>query len=659
MDRLITWFVERHLVVNVLAIAIVVAGWTLISDVPREYVPTVDSPVYFVTARLPGASARDIETKITIPIEDAIEEIDGIDVISSTASDGLSFSKVEFYFDLTPEQLRLAERDLRDAIDRITDFPPEMEDEPLVEQLQPGRWSVIEVALEGPRAALITAARRLERAIESSDLISSVSTVGLPDPEVRILVDPERAKAAGITVLDVVEAIEARNVSSTGGLLETPDERKQVVLWSRYERPTDVVDTVVHGSTGGIIRVRDLARITSGHEDVGLLTHTNARSGISLVVRKRDNADQIRAVDETKRIVATTPLPDGVTYAYVNDRAFFTRNRLDLMYNNGLMGGALVVLILFVFMRAQPALWVSMGIPVVFMGGLAALAATGMTLNLFTLTALVIVLGMVVDDAVVVAENIATHRERGLPPARAAAVGAAEMVRPVSAAAITTMLAFAPLVALGGMPGKVMWMLPAVVIMALTFSLIESFFILPAHMSSLKAGAAAERRAFMVALEHVYRRALLFAFANRMLVVGVSLAVLAVVMVVIRPQLPFVMFPQNDARILFLKVTTPVGTPLEQTEAIVTTLEQQIMRITAVDLGAVTARIGHQDVNGSDKERGEAENEALVSIVFKNQGRQYNNAEWIQILQHELRTPPEVELVFESEFNGPPTVTRG
>ena len=656
MRGLIQFFAERHLLINVLALTTVVLAVYLGRDVSREYIPSIEMPVVTISAKLPGASARDMETKVTIPIEEAIEAVDGIDEFHTTIADSVSITTVDLYLDLTDKQVDTAVQDLRDAIDGITDFPPEMEDRPIFTMFNPGKWAIVELALSGPMETLVPLAKDLEFKVEQLPSISRATIVGLQDPEVRILVDPVKASSHGITVLDIVQAVERRNVSSTGAVLESASDRKQVMVWSRFTEPEEVANTIVRATPGGgVVRISDLARVESGREDTGLLTHTNAQPGLSLVVRKRENADALEAVAEIREMLSGVTLPAGVDLEYVNDQTFYTSNRLDVMLSNGILGGILVAIILMAFMRRDAAIWVVVGIPIVFCGAIAMTPVFGMTFNLFTLTGLVIVLGMVVDDAVVVAENVVSHRERGSAPLDAAVDGALEMIRPVTAAALTTLIAFGPLIAIGGLPGKVMWQIPAMVCLVLAFSILESFFVLPGHMSGIGADKAAPRRAFVVKLEAAYGRALDFCFRHRVLVVVLAIATLITIMAVIRPLVPFVQMPQTDARILFVKVTAPLGTPLEQTEAIAANMQAQIAQITAADFSAITARIGHQDVAGNEKERGEAENEALLSIVFKDLGRIRTNVEWIEVLKRELRLPEGVNITLQSEYLGPPT----
>ncbi len=662
MERVIAFFAQRSLLVNLIAVATVLVGYWFAKDVPREYIPAVRSHVVFVSAQLPGASARDVETKITIPIEEAIEEVDGIDSYTSAIANGTSFTRVEFFIDASVGELDDAEQRLRNAIDGITDFPPEMEHEPTLERFNPGKWPVVQVALSGPADALTVATRLVERAVKSVDEIAQAKVVGLNDPEVRVLVDPQKASEQGVTVLDVVDAVARRNVSSTGGILRTDSDRNRVVLWSRFHDPKEVGETIVRSVPGeGVIRVSQIARIESGREDTGLIAHTDGEPGTIIYAIKRDQADAIDAVARVKDVLETLNLPADVSLKLVDDRAFFTKNRLSLMLVNGAYGALLVAGVLFLFMRATAMLWVCVGIPLVFFGALALVPAFGMTFNLFSLTGFFIVIGMVVDDAVVVAEHIDVKRAQGLQPLNASVQGATEMMRPVTAAALTTVLAFTPLLSIGGMMGKLSWQLPAVVVTVLVFSLIESFVLLPAHMRYGRRNAsdtgheAQGKRNFMLRLEGIYRDSLHFVLRFRGIAIAAYVLLLAGVLVFIRPLLEVELIPQRDATVMYAKVSTPVGTPIEQTEAIVYELEDQISAITRVDLDAVTARIGYQSTDDSTKTRGDAEHEALLTMVFKTLDRQHSNAEWIQILQREINAPPGTRVIFQSEYLGPPT----
>ncbi len=656
MERLIRFFVQRHLLVHVITAVLLVVGYRTITNTPRETFPDVTMNQLIVNAVLPGASAQDVETKLTIPIEEAIDKIDGVKKHTTVITDQVSLTAVEFLDDIDLEGLDEVEKDLQREIDAIRDFPPEMDEDPVILRFSAKKFPVVQIALAGPSVEVAETARMLERKLERLDEVSSVTAIGLEDSELRVLVDPVRARELGITLLDVVQAIEARNVSSTGGSLETQDDRRQVVLWSRYGEPHEVGETILRFSpTGGAVRVRDVARMELGREDTGLIAHTNGRPGVSLVVRKQADADVIFAVDQVRNLVESTPLPAGVSAVLVKDESFWTRNRIDLIVTNGLVGIFMISGALLLFLTPQVALWVLVGIPVVFLTVLTIFPQIDFTVNIVTLTGLVVVLGMVVDDAVVVAERIVAKRQDGLDPEEAATQGAVEMARPVIASAVTTMLAFAPLLAIGGMSGKMTESMPYVVVLALLASLLESFFILPAHMSMGSSAKPTPKREFVVRIEERYRRALERTLHHRAWVVSVFLVALVVILFGLSPFLRVMIFPQDDAESVFVKVSTPLGTPIEQTEAVAASIERQVPQIVGGDLTAITARIGHQEAGnkGFDREQGAAENEAVVEVLLKRGNLEHTPAEWMQILEQQLVVPEDVVLRFEPAQTGP------
>lgn len=656
MRRLVAFFIERHLLVNVIAFAMVALGLMSASQLKREYLPSVAMPAVWVTALLPGASAQDIETKVSIPIQEALEEVAGIDDYSTIISDNTSFTAIDLYVDFDATEIGEAEKDIRNAIDAITDFPPEMDEEPTVMQLSPAEQVVIELALSGSSEELIEIAETLEEEIEALALVARVEVVGLQDREVRILVDPAKAIAHDISLEKIVAAIDQRNVSSTGGYVENANTERQVVMWSRFDQPEAVADTILAVSpTGGALRVSDIARVESTREDTNLIVRNNGERGLTLTVIKRAQSDIIDTTNAVREILDNSPDLESVRYRLVNDESYVIQNRLNMMATNGLIGVFFVTAILIYFVRLQPAIWILVGIPIVFLGALTLFGESGLSLNMMSMSGFVIVLGLIVDDAVVVSERIAFKQAQGLPSVQAAIDGTMEMVRPVTAATLTTVLAFSPMIAIGGMPGKFSWQLPVVVVMALLISVFESFFVLPAHMSTVRAGSELSKRPMLKKLEHLYAQVLAWAIHHRLIVIAVSAVTFIVIMSVILPKVPFILLPQDDADRLYIKLSAPLGTPLKQTEALIASIEQQIIDIVEDDLEVLSSRIGHQNTDRVDKNRGEASHEALLIAQFVQEDRARSNAEWVQILRQRLNMPKSLQAVYQSEYWGPPT----
>jgi multidrug efflux pump subunit AcrB len=695
MRALVDYFVRRHFLVHVMVAVIVMLGVSTAANSEREGFPAATLNQLIVTAKLPGASAADVEQKLTLPIEEVIADLDGVEEYTTEITDNLSITKIEYDDDWDADDIRRAESDLRQAIDSIPNFPAEMRDRPVIARVEADKFPVLEIALSGASEDLPEAAERIEAKLKTVPGVGSTKAVGVEDPELRILLDPARARAHGVTLTDLIAAIDSRNVTGTGGLLERNDERKQVVLHSRFHEPEDVGDTVVAvGREGELVRIRDVARVELDRRDQGLRVHTNGLPGASIVVRKQGGADILDTVDGIRAALDELELPAGVEVVLVNDTSFLTRNRLQLMTSNGLVGMVLVMALLLIFLDRRSAIWVAFGVPVVMLGVIALLPQLGMTINLMTLGGFVIVLGMLVDDAVVVAERIVTMQQGGFGKGPSASVrGVMSVARPVIASSVTTMLAFSPLFALGGLPGKFAWNLPVIVILALGLSLLESFFMLPAHMtpesedpeepkpsSAANATDSGERakarrpegvdddeieaieRAvheagkprFIRAMENAYRAVLVRLLKLRWLVLLAFVVVLGLTMGVVRPRMGFNLFPQDDSEALFIKVTMPQGTPIEQTEAAVAAIERQLPSLIGGDLQAVTARIGHRDALALDRDTGAAAHEGVISALFHPLGRERTSDEWAQFLGEHLVVPPGAELVFEPKRLGPP-----
>jgi multidrug efflux pump subunit AcrB len=655
MDRLIRFFVERHLLVNVVTAAVIVLGIITARGTNIEGMPDVQMPKFVITAALPGASARDVETKLTIPIEDELRELDGLDSFTTVVTDNRSVTTVDLDDDTPDDELMAKERDIRNAIDSITDFPEDMPDEPTVTVFDPSKMPVLEVAISGDSAAVAAEAKRIERELRHADGVGEVSIVGLPDPELRVLVDPAAARVHGVTLLEIVRAIQRRNVSDTGGVLESAGARRQVVMWSRFKDSAEVGDVVLRYEEDGPVRVSDVARLELGRQDVGLIAGTNGKPGLSIIATKRSDADMLKTRHAIGEVLDAMTFAPGVEIAIVNDTSYEMSNRMNILLVNGAMGLLLVAMIVFLFLAPSAAMWVCVGVPLVILGVLIVMPRVGMTINYVSTVAFVIVLGMLVDDAVVVAEKVLLRRQEGLSPADAAVSGSVSVARPVIASAVTTLLAFAPMMAIGGMPSKFIWQIPAVVCIALALSLLESFLILPPHMSMVRGNSQPHpKRKFMLRLESLYRRALEFALPRRGRVIAGFFAGFLAVLVFIVPQIEFEFFPQESAPAFTLKVTMPPGTPIERTEASVDAIQRQLPGYMNSDLLAVTSRVGHQDAMSFAREYGSAENEGIVTAHLERGKKQRTAADWIEYLRPRLRFPVDADVIFEAHVDGPP-----
>jgi multidrug efflux pump subunit AcrB len=665
---MIRFFIHRPALVHVITIAVLLIGLVVISRTQREGFPAVTVNQVMITAIMPGASPDDVEAKLTIPIEEAIREVDGIEEYSSVSREGLSRVTVELFEDLDPEQVEQAERDLQKALDAIADLPAELEAPPVLSRFNPSKTIVMEVALTGPSDRLVGAADRLQSQLEAIPGIGVVHQVGIGDPEIEVLLDPIRARAQQVTLDEVMAALQRRNIASTGGRLIAWPEQKQVVLSGEYRDVEEIAATILRfrGPAGGALTIGDVAQVRMTHEDLGLRPRADGQPSIALLIRKRESADILDTVDAVHVLLAEVELPEGVEAKIYNDLSRQTRNRLSVVISNGIGGVILVLGVLLLFLSGRIAFWVAFGMPFALIGVAALMPLLGISINMISLAGFVLVIGIVVDDAIVVSERVAHYLEQGVEVEEATLRGTREMAIPVLGASLTTILAFTPLFLLGGLPGKFAWAIPAIVILTLSVSLFECFFILPSHLVGHRHSrssdpndppppARAERgkARWISAMERAYATLLRRLLRFSPVVVLAFAGLFVVTLHYLFTSVPVVLFPQDDSDAIYLKVAAPLGTPIERTEAIVHGLEQQLPQIVGDDLEGMTARIGHQDFFMPERERGSAEHEAYVAVYLRND-RAHGAHAWIEQIEQHLHVPEDVEVVFDARRIGPP-----
>jgi multidrug efflux pump subunit AcrB len=654
----IRFFLDRPLLVHVITIAVFAIGLLVISRSQREGFPAVTINSVVITTILPGASPEDVESKITTPIEEAIREVDGVEEYSSTSQDGLSIVSVDLFEDLRPREVEAAERDLQKAIDAIQDFPDELDAPPVLTRFNPAKSPVLEIAVTGPTASVLETIEILRPRIEQLPGVGKVDEVGIGDPEIEVLLDPIRARAQQVTLDEVMAALSRRNVSSTGGRLTSYPQQRQVVLSGEFQNAQEIGETILRfrGAAGGALLLRDVAQVRETREDIGLRVHSNGEPSVNLVVRKRESADILDTVDSIYALVDSHELPPGVEIHTFNDISQQTRNRLDVVISNGIGGVILVLATLLLFLTARIAFWVAFGMPFALLGAAALLPAIGISINMVSLAGFVLVIGIVVDDAIIIAERIAFYLEAGVEPREAALRGTQEMAIPVIGSSLTTILAFTPLFMLGGIPGKFSWAIPAIVVLTLSVSLFECFFCLPSHIvgDGKKTRALSRPKArFLLRLERMYAVVLRRLLPLGPLVVIGFFGLFIFTVQYMRTSMPVVLFPQDDAEAFYLKVSTPLGSPIEQTEAAIRAIERQLPAIVGDDLDGITARVGHQDVQRPERERGAADHEGHVSVFLKNK-RQHSAQAWLDRVKQELHVPEGVTLIYEAKRVGPP-----
>jgi len=514
IKNLVTYFAERSLIVNMLSIGLVIAGIVFITSANREAFPRVEYNWVLCTTIYPGATALDIEKHITIPIEDQLREVEDIEEIHSGSLESRSVVAVKLDPDVDNKDKTIT--DIKDAIDMISDFPEEAED-PTVIELSTALAPVIEISVtpkeeiknDDDERELRRHAKLMEDKIRELDGVARIDRQGYRDREMVVEVDPSLLEYYHIGVNEIIRALSNKNLNFPAGVLRTDKEEIMVRTLGEVENTLDIRNVLVRANDlGNWVRVGDVATVKDSFEEEEVYSRTAGKKSITLTVLKKESADIINVVNliENEVSVFQKRYGDKYNFATSNDLSYFVKRRLRVLMGNGLTGMVLVLISLLITLGWRISLVTAMGIPLALCGTFIWMGMAGVTINLMSMFGMIMVLGMLVDDAIVVAENIYRHMEEGEPIKQAVINGTAEVIAPVAGTIMTTVAAFAPLLFMSGISGKFIWALPAVVSVALISSWVESVFILPSHIHDIEQNARARHSKIKDREESFYKK---------------------------------------------------------------------------------------------------------------------------------------------------------
>ena len=481
--------VNNPVLANMLMIIIIAFGVYAWINLPRELTPEIALQSATVTTLYPGASPEEVEKLVTAPIEEAIEEnVSKINLLFSNSSEGRSVISIDFE-ELSDRDFDKELENLRTAVEQVNELPEEILDEPKVEELDiSSGFPMLTIAVGGKisETQMRDIAENLKDEILDIKNVASVRIAGLREREIWIEVNPDRLKAYQIPIAMVITAVGASNLNLPAGTMELGNTEFMVRTMGEFANPETIGETIISVQpTGTPLRLKDVATVSDTYEEARTLSRINAEPSISLSVQKKTEGNTIALVAQLRELVAKrrADLPEGAELTPVNDYSVILKERLGILETNAFFGLLLVVFMLFLFIGWRNAVFAALGIPVAFMATFWFMSVGGYSLSGVSLFGLILVVGIVVDDAIVVIENIYRHIERGEPPKVAAIRGAEEVGWPVLAASLTTICAFGPLMFMSGVPGQFMRVVPIMAILVLIASLFEVFVILPAHVS--------------------------------------------------------------------------------------------------------------------------------------------------------------------------------
>lgn len=485
---MLRWFARNDYAANFLMVAILLAGaYAIWFKIPTEVTPTFRLSTIVVNIPLPGGTPREVEQKIVIPVENALKGISEIKSITAEARRGSAKLRIETKDGIDMDKLRT---EIESRIGNISTFPPEMEP-PRIRIPDTANWlEVISVVVSGnmPEKDLLVAARQVRDELTSLPGISKCDIIGTRNSEISIEIKPEILKDYGLTLDTVATAIRRNSLDLSAGIIRTNAARILLRSTSQALERAQFENIIIHRTQGAAVKLSDVATVRDSFDEQRKVTRLNGERCLIIEVKRLGDESALKISDQVHKYVADAPnrFPQGLVLTTWDDDSVSLRGRISTLFWSLLQGGLLVFLILGIFLRLSLAFWVVIGIPVSFAGGLLVMSIFGVTANIMSLFGFIIVLGIVVDDAIVTGEHIFSKLKTGMDPLDAAVSGAKEIAVPVTFGVLTTVVAFIPLAFQTGWMGTLAKQIPFVVIPVLIFSLIESKLVLPSHLKHLK-----------------------------------------------------------------------------------------------------------------------------------------------------------------------------
>ncbi len=482
MRKTISFFVKYSVWSNVVLFGILGFGIIYFIQIKYSFFPEIPPDVITIQVAYPGASPEEVEEGVVLKIEENLDGLEGIERITSVSQENFGTVNVEITKDAEIDNV-LA--DVKNAVDRINSFPRDSEKPVIFEQKFRSRALSVVLYGETDLYHLKYIAENLRDRLLATDDISQVTIDGLPRLEFSIEVSEADLRRYNMSFDEIATAVGAANINISGGKFDTQAEEILIRAYGRNYFAKELENLPVRGEEGGtVIYLKDVADVREKWEDVPDKTYYDGRNAVVLTVDKTAEEDIIAVAERGKKVVEEFNQENRQVQALVwDDRTVSLRQRLELLVKNGLIGLVLVIATLGFFMNLRLSFWVSVGIPFSFAGMFIVAYLSGITINVISLFGMIIVVGILVDDTIVVGENVYAHYERGEPPLRAAINGTLEMIGPVTTAVTTTIIAFLPFFFLDGFLGKFIWHMALVVIATLFFSLIEAYLVLPSHLA--------------------------------------------------------------------------------------------------------------------------------------------------------------------------------
>lgn len=575
MKKIIEYFVENTVIVNLISVLIIVMGGLSILALNKEVFPNVDFNFINIRTIYQGAAAEDVEKLVSIEIERELKEVNGIEELNAMSAEGASIVTLKLDPDYEVDDILT---EVRDALSDIASKVPEDVETPIITKATNSQRSLVQFAISGKDEwELRKDAKYVKDIFERYSAVSGVDLEGYRDEQFDVRVKKDQLLKYDITLTQIMNAIRDRQVNITAGTIKTLPQEKLVRTLVENETVAALEDVVIlSNDIGNAVTVKDVATVSRILKEADREERADGKFAIIIGVKAKSSEDVIKTTDWLKEKIAEIAQERKFEYKEFNDLSFYVKRRLAILTENGVQGIFLVLLCLMAFMNFRVSLITALGAPFAFLVAFALMDSFDITLNLISMFGLILVLGMLVDDSIIVAEQYYQYLEKGMDAKAAAKKAAIDTLAPVTSTVLTTMIAFGALFYMEGIMGKFLWPVPAVVIICLAASWIECFLILPAHLLDFASKTdKVEKTRWYQPLKNIYEKSVRVALKfSKSTVLGFVL--LFVGSLVVAKNMRFELFPADDVTYAYLNIKGPVGSPFEKTNEILLNMEKVI-----------------------------------------------------------------------------------
>ncbi len=619
MKKLVEFSVENRVLVNLLTLLVLGAGIVTYFGMHREMFPEFSRQAVQVVTEYTGASPEEVEKLITAKIEEEVAQVDDVDELLSVSQEGRSDIFIKFQPDTEMSQ---ALSNVRAALDLVTELPEEAE-EPQVSEVK-STYPVITLSLAGniEESTLRDMAKDVRDDLRRIPGVAAVRILGIREQQIWVEVDPQRLDQYGLSLDDVRASIASHNRNVPGGTLKTARGEILLRTLGEAEGVRDVERIILRAkNVGHPLTVGDVASVRETFKDATTMGRFDGQPAINLVVVKERDGDAIDIAAQIREYVVELRgrLPETVTIGLYNDFSVFIKNRLNTLKWSGFIGLIIVLATLWIFVRTRIAFLTGLGIPFAMLGAIVCMSWYGISLNMISIFGLILVLGLLVDDAVIVTENVYRYVEEGMDSHQAAIRGTSEVAWPVVATVLTTVAAFIPLGLLPGTMGVFLKPIPFVVCFALLASIFEVLLVLPSHLSDIITPAYAQKvrlrdQGWLRRLRTAYGSLLTVALRWRYVTIALLICVTVVLGATAIYRVKFVLFREFESPQFVANFETSPGAKIEDTLEIAKRAEQVILKLPAGELKSLATNVGVSFLDVHRAERGPNLGQLMVEL---------------------------------------------